>query len=87
VLQSKYAVVANTITADLSQDKDIARIESALVRDESISLLVNNAGTATLAPSIAIEPNARQAMTDLNVTALVRLSLAALEPHEVHNTE
>jgi short-subunit dehydrogenase len=78
VLQSKYAVVVNTIAADLSQDKDIAHIESVLARDESISLLVNNAGTATLAPSMTIEPNARRAMTDLNVTALMRLSLAAL---------
>jgi short-subunit dehydrogenase len=85
VLQSKYAVVVNTIAADLSQDKDIARIETALVRDASISLLVNNAGTATLAPSMTIEPNARGAMTDLNVTALVRLSLAALAGFKARN--
>jgi short-subunit dehydrogenase len=71
VLESSYAVVVKTIAADLSQDEELARIESVFGRDESISLLVNNAGTATLAPSMAIEPNARQAMTDLNVTALV----------------
>jgi short-subunit dehydrogenase len=85
VLESKYSVVVKTLAADLTQDKDIARIESALVRDESISLLVNNAGTATLAPSMAIEANARQAMTDLNVTALVRLSLAALTGFKARN--
>ena len=53
-------------------------METAIGVDESISLLINNAGTATLAPSLTVNDGAREAMTDVNVTAVVRLSLAML---------
>jgi len=73
VLQSKYAVVVNTIAADLNQHKDIAHIQSALVRDESISLLVNNAGSATLAPAAAtIPPISRKGMAMSTVPSQTR---------------
>jgi short-subunit dehydrogenase len=49
-----------------------------LADDARITLLVNNAGTATFAPVIKTGTAAAAAMIDLNVTALVRLTLAVL---------
>jgi short-subunit dehydrogenase len=85
LLKSKYNVAARTITADLSREADLTRVETAIETDKSISLLINNAGTATLAPSLTISGGAREAMTDLNVTAVVRLSLAVLAGFKERN--
>ena len=43
-----------------------------------MTMLVNNAGTSTVAPLSATEPSSVAAMIDLNVTALARLSHAVL---------
>ncbi len=84
-LKSQYKVAVRTMAADLSREEDLTRLETAIGADESISLLVNNAGTATLAPSLTITGSARQAMTDLNVTAVVRLSIAVLTGFKARN--
>jgi short-subunit dehydrogenase len=84
-LKSKCKVAVRTMAADLSREADLTRVETAIGADESISLLINNAGTATLAPSLTINGGAREAMTDLNVTAVVRLSLAVLAGFKERN--
>ncbi|WP_431320371.1 SDR family NAD(P)-dependent oxidoreductase [Rhizobium sp. YTU87027] len=67
-----------TIPADLGKKADLARVEAVLKSDRSITLLVNNAGVGGTAPLLASDVDKMQAMVDLNVTALMRLTYAAV---------
>jgi len=67
-----------TIPADLGKRADLARVETALKSDRSITLLVNNAGVGGTAPLLASDVDKMQAIVDLNVTALMRLTYAAV---------
>ena len=66
------------IVADLNERSDRARIEQVLRSDSSITVLVNNAGA--IAPTRLLDSNVERLVEiiDLNVTALVRLTYAAL---------
>jgi short-subunit dehydrogenase len=75
-LHSKHGVQVETIGADLANPEQLARLAQRLANDDKITMLVNNAGlgaTAKLAES-AIEQ--MDAMIDLNVKALTRLTHA-----------
>ena len=76
-LEQANGVSIKTITADLTADTDIARIEQVL-RSESIDLLINNAGTGPIASTADLPDDAALATLTLNVTALMRLTRAAL---------
>ena len=65
------------IPADLGDKAALAKIEAVLRDDASITLLVNNAGTASLAPLLNSDVDQMEAMVALNVTALTRLTYAA----------
>jgi len=65
------------VAADLTKAADIAKIETVLKTDSSITLLVNNAGVGATAPLLNADVEKMQAMIDLNVTALMRLTYAA----------
>jgi len=65
------------LPADLAIDADLARVEDVLRTDQSITMLVNNAGVGATAPLLASSVAAMQAMIDLNVTAPMRLAYAA----------
>lgn len=67
-----------TLPADLGSKVDLARVEQVLKSDQSITMLVNNAGFGGTAPLLASEVDKMQAMVDLNVTALMRLTYAAV---------
>jgi len=67
-----------TVPADLGNKADLARVEAVLKNDRSITLLVNNAGVGGTAPLLASDVDKMQAMVDLNVTALMRLTYAAV---------
>jgi short-subunit dehydrogenase len=67
-----------TIPADLGKAADLARVEAVLRSDRSITLLVNNAGVGGTAPLLASDVDKMQAMVDLNVTSLMRLTYAAV---------
>ncbi|MEF0940925.1 SDR family NAD(P)-dependent oxidoreductase [Rhizobium sp. BR 362] len=66
------------IAADLNEKADLARIEETLRNDASITLLVNNAGVGGTAPLLASDIDKMEGMIDLNVTALTRLTYAAV---------
>jgi short-subunit dehydrogenase len=66
------------IGADLSDKKDLAAVEAKLRTDSSITLLVNNAGVASGAPLLGSDVDQMEAMIALNVTALTRLTYAAV---------
>ena len=54
------------------------RIETLLGTDPGITMLVNNAGVGAVEPLLESDVDAMEAMIDLNVTALTRLTYAAV---------
>ncbi|MFJ6327822.1 MULTISPECIES: SDR family NAD(P)-dependent oxidoreductase [unclassified Rhizobium] len=67
-----------TLSADLGSKIDLARVEKVLKEDQSITMLVNNAGFGGTAPLLASDVDKMQEMIDLNVTAVMRLAYAAV---------
>jgi short-subunit dehydrogenase len=67
-----------TEVADLGEKADLRRIEALLRSDAGITLLVNNAGVGGTAPLLQANVDKMEAMIDLNVTALTRLTYAAV---------
>jgi short-subunit dehydrogenase len=65
-------------TADLTQDQDLARIEKVLATPGDVSVLVNNAGIARLAPAAQTTAHEAHSQIALNITALTRLTQAAV---------
>lgn len=67
-----------TVAADLGARADLARVETLLKNGSNISLLVNNAGIGNTAPLLSADVGKMQEMIDLNVSALMRLTYAAV---------
>lgn len=67
----------SVLAADLGNKTDLARIETILRDDRSITMLVNNAGTASVAPLLKADVDRMEDMIALNVVALTRLTYAA----------
>src|ERR1700730_3524178 len=65
------------LLADLNDKADLAKVESTLRDDQSITMLVNNAGTASIAPLLDADVEKMDAMIALNITSLTRLTYAA----------
>lgn len=65
-----------TIAADLTDPAALAKIESLLRTDASISMLVNNAGFGSAASVLQGDVENMHAMIQLNITALTRLTYA-----------
>jgi short-subunit dehydrogenase len=66
------------VAADLGQKEDVRRVETILRTDASITMLVNNAGIGGAAPLLQSNVDQMEAMIDLNVTALTRLTYAVV---------
>jgi uncharacterized protein len=64
------------VAADLGNKSDVRRVEAILRTDSSITMLVNNAGIGGAAPLLDSDPDKMEAMIELNVTALTRLTYA-----------
>ena len=73
-----HGVKAEPIVADLTQEQDVARIETMVATQEDLQVLANNAGVARLAPAAQTSANEALAQINLNITALMRLTQAAL---------
>jgi uncharacterized protein len=65
-----------TITADLTDKADLARVEEVLRTDASITLLVNNAGVGAAAPLLASDIAKMEALVSINIVGLMRLTHA-----------
>lgn len=66
------------VGANLDDRAALATVEAKLKEDASITLLVNNAGVGTHASLLDSDVDAMTRMIDLNVTALMRLTYAAV---------
>jgi short-subunit dehydrogenase len=78
-LKSETGVTVETLGADLSDASDLGRVEELLRSDEGIGVLVNNAGAGLYSPVMQSAIGTMENMIALNVTALVRLSYAAVQ--------
>ena len=67
-----------TVEADLTSPADLQRVEDILRTNAGISLLVNNAGVGATGPLVASDVDKMDDMIRLNVTALTRLTYAAV---------
>jgi short-subunit dehydrogenase len=67
-----------TLAADLTDAKDLARVEAVLRTNAGITLLVNNAGVGATAPLLASDIDKMEDMIALNVNVLTRLTYAAV---------
>jgi hypothetical protein len=65
------------IVADLNNKIDLAKVETRLRGDSSITMLVNNAGTGSVAPLLNSDVERMEEMIALNTIALTRLTYAA----------
>jgi len=74
----KTGRAVEVVTADLGNKADLRRIEDLLRNDASITMLVNNAGAGGGAPLLDSNIDKMEDMITLNVTALTRLTYAAV---------
>jgi len=78
-LRAGHGVAVETLVADLATQADLDRVDAA------IALLVNNAGVSTMGQDTTTAEADIAAMTDVNVTGLVRLSRAAIAAFKQRN--
>jgi short-subunit dehydrogenase len=77
-LREKHAVAVECLQADLASDAGIDRVERRVAEDETLDLLVNNAGFTGGKAFIAGDAAVDMGMLQVHVAATVRLSRAAL---------
>ena len=76
-LRARHGANVVTMVADLEQPGDLSKVEAAL-GDGELDVLVNNAGAGGLGPSSKAAAEQLDRVIKLNVSAVTRLSLAAL---------
>src|SRR5271165_5394025 len=76
-LKGETGRTATLLTADLSNRADLVKVEDVLKHNQSISLLLNNAGAASVAPLLNADVRKMDEIIALNVLALTRLTYAA----------
>jgi short-subunit dehydrogenase len=76
-LQAETGVKVTPLAADLNDRADLAKVEAVLRDDPAITMLVNNAGVGSVASILQADVDKMEAMIDLNITALTRLTYAA----------
>jgi gluconate 5-dehydrogenase len=70
-ISSKYGVKVVPIKADVSQeDQVISTVKTAIEKFGSIEILVNNAGTASISPSIDMNLEEWKKVIDVNLTGV-----------------
>ncbi|QBX56373.1 SDR family oxidoreductase [Nocardioides seonyuensis] len=80
-LRSSYDVTVEVLPADLTERAGLARVEARLGdRDQPVDLLVNNAGFGLKKRFLDNSVEEETAMLEVLVTAVMRLSHAALGP-------
>ena len=78
LLQQQYPIEVTVLPADLRNPADLARLEAYLLQLDDLILLINNAGFGTLEYFVEASLNRQLDMIQVNTTAPIRLSYAAL---------
>ncbi|WP_067722349.1 SDR family NAD(P)-dependent oxidoreductase [Nocardia yamanashiensis] len=77
-VETRYGARAEIMPADLAKDEDRERVAARLAA--GVEFLVNNAGFGTSGEFWTLPPELLQSQLDVNVTAVMRLTHAALPP-------
>ncbi|MFJ9908207.1 SDR family NAD(P)-dependent oxidoreductase [Streptomyces sp. NPDC101152] len=77
-IRSRTGRAVDIVTADLTDAAQISVVEERLRTDESIEVLINNAGGGLFTPLATSDAAASEALINLNVTSLTRLTTAVL---------
>src|ERR1700719_449903 len=77
-VKQKANVKVETLVANLAEAKDLARVEARISGDPAITALINNAGAASFGPFAKQSSEAVDETIAVNITALTRLTHAAL---------
>ncbi|MDC8014633.1 SDR family NAD(P)-dependent oxidoreductase [Tahibacter soli] len=77
-LRAATGRAVDVLPADLADRADLARVEARLASDAAITVLVNNAGIGAYGALVDTPVERVDPMIDLNVTALTRLTYAAV---------
>src|SRR6266446_9732232 len=77
-LRQSYGIAVEVVVADLTQSTALRTVEERVAGDNTLELLVNNAGFGTTGPFARLDPDQEEAEIRLNVLALVRLTRAVL---------
>jgi uncharacterized protein len=75
--ETRHDASVSTLVADLELNEDLARLASR-IGEEDVTMLVNNAGMGGLGPSAKARADQLERVIRLNITAMTRLSHAAL---------
>ena len=77
-LSDETGRTVKVVAADLKDRRDVLQVEVLLRSDPGITFLVNNAGVGSTSPVLNADVDRMEDMIALNVTALTRLSYAAI---------
>jgi short-subunit dehydrogenase len=77
-LRRDAGVAVEVIGADLTDARALVDIEARIAQDETLALLVNNAGFGGYRPFVSIEPKMIDDLIDIHVRAVARLTRAAV---------
>ena len=84
-ISATHGVRVDSIAADLAKDVDLVRIEKVLATDPAVRVLINNAGLARLQPVAQSSADDTHSQIALNITALTRLTQAAVPAFVARN--
>jgi short-subunit dehydrogenase len=77
-IETSTGRTVTVLKADLTSKTDLADVENVLRNDAGITMLVNNAGFGGVAPMLQADVEKMDEMIVLNVSALTRLTYAAI---------
>jgi short-subunit dehydrogenase len=77
-LRREWHTHAEALEADLTDSGALAQVEGRVAGDESVSLLINNAGFGGYRPFVQVDPEVVDGLIDIHVRAVARLTRAAL---------
>src|SRR5438034_230836 len=76
-LTTETGRLVTPLAANLNNKADLAKVETTLRDDPAITMLVNNAGAASITPLLNSDINEMEDIIALNINALTRLTYAA----------
>jgi short-subunit dehydrogenase len=77
-IATTYGVGTETLSVDLTDLEDVARLAARVEREDDLAVLVNSAGFGGYGPFAELDAGAVSALTAIHVSAVARLTHAAV---------